>query len=84
MGNRRFEFALRTIIVSTRAAVRSHHAARRDELADASIERGLALLEGLRSALPPDEPGGSESVDEAHRELTSLLGTAGVPVIGRE
>ena len=84
MGNRRFELALRTIIVSTRAAVRSHDAARRDELADASIERGLVLLERLRSALPPDEPESSESVDEARRELTSLLGTAEAPVTGRE
>ena len=82
MGKHRFDLALRTIVVSTRAAVKSHNAARRHELADASIELGLVLLEDLRSGLPANQPG-SQEVDEARRELTALHETA-QPVTPRE
>ena len=55
MGNEsKLTLAIRTILVTTRAAVRSNQATGRDDLAFESARRGEALLNDVGSRLPPD------------------------------
>lgn len=67
------EMAMRTVLVSTQAAVRSHRKAGRPDLARQSAVRGLVLLDdlGLTRTFPN---GSAERFEEAHRELESLSG----------
>lgn len=70
--------AVRTILVTTRAAIQAHQASGKADLARATARRGAELLRRLGQELPPDA---SETIDrsyrEAEREMASLLADSG-------
>jgi len=65
--------AIRTIVVTTRVAIRSHRKAGMEDLGRDSARRGAAMLAELGRTLPTD---GSEAVrqayEKAERELQEL------------
>lgn len=63
--------ALRTVVVTTRAAVRSHLRAGHADLARESAARGLLLLEDVAASRNLRD-GESESLAEGRRELREL------------
>jgi hypothetical protein len=68
-----FELALKTIVVSTRAAISTHRKAGNDVLIHASARQGLGLLDDLESQLPGDAPEDDRMhIEEARRVLASL------------
>ena len=79
MGNEaKLKLAIRTILATTRVAVRSNQAAGRDDLAVESARRGEALLDDLSSRLPPDASAGVwQSYDDARGRLTAISVEAG-------
>lgn len=78
MGSDAVEMAIRTVVVSTQAAVRSHRSAGRPDLARESAARGLVLLDdlGLTRTFPN---GSAERFEQAHRELESLSANGSGP-----
>lgn len=75
----RLLMAIRTIAVSTRAAVRSNRQVGRRDLSVASARRGLAMLEQLRDRLPADAPDAvRDAYERARREITDAVGDLGV------
>lgn len=67
---RRARLAVRTIVVSTRAAVGANLALGRTDLAHESARRGLDLLADVRART--EEDGAADAWDEAERHLASL------------
>ena len=65
------QLAIRTVVVTTRAAVRFHLGTGRRDLARASASRGLLLLEDL-DARRELRNGGFQTLAEARRELRAL------------
>lgn len=69
--------AIRTIVVTTRAAVRSHRAAGNEELARESAQRGAEMLTELGSRLSPEAPGAiGQAYRDAEHELQTLTALA--------
>lgn len=67
------ELALRTIVVSTRAAIATHRKIGNDVLIYASAQQGLGLLDDLESRLPGDATEDDRRhIEEARRVLASL------------
>lgn len=70
--------AIRTVVVTTRSAARTHHDAGHDRLARDAVARGLQLLDALSSRLhadPTDDVGrlyeaARQELDSLHAELT--------------
>ena len=74
---------IRTILVTTRAAVRRHREAGRPDLVALSVERGALLLKELEARRAREQPP-SESYEAAHRQLESLhTGGDGTPAVSR-
>ena len=65
------ELAIRTIVVTTRAADRSHRRGGRPDLARGSAVQGLVLLEEL-SQTRDLRTGAAQAFAEARRELQAL------------
>ena len=65
------ELAIRTVVVTTRAAVRSHRRVGRPDMARESALRGLLLLTELGRARDLRN-GAAETFAEAQRELQAL------------
>lgn len=79
--------AIRTVAVTTRVAVKSHLSRGDPELAAASAERGLELLEQIDRSLDEGVHGPArELLDAARRELTALAnpGTGGTTPVSIE
>ena len=69
----RLALAVRTIVVTTRTAVRTHREVRNPDMASYSAGRGLALLEALESELPADAPQEvKELVEDARATLVAI------------
>lgn len=68
---RAVELAIRTVVVTTRAAVRSHMQAGEIRSARASAARGLVLLESVRRRHDVTN-GTADAFAAARRELRSL------------
>ena len=69
----RLKMAIRTVAVTTRVAVASHERRGDPDLAIASAERGLELLEDIGKSLDDDASTETmESFAAVHRELTAL------------
>jgi hypothetical protein len=67
------DLALRTIVVTTRAAIATHRKRGNDDLVRASLEQGLGLLDDLVSQLPSDTlVDERRNIEEARRLLSSL------------
>jgi hypothetical protein len=67
------ELALRTIVVSTRAAIATHRKTGNDVLIHASAQQGLGLLDDLEFRLPGDATEDDRMhIEEARRVLASL------------
>ena len=67
--------AIRTVAVSTRAAVTTHAKVGRPDLAAESARRGLKMLGDLQGRLTPETPEDTrESFDSAMRELGAAAG----------
>jgi hypothetical protein len=64
--------AIRTVAVTTRVAVRSHSKRGDADLAVASAERGLQLLDQIAQPLEDPSSRIRELLDAARRELTEL------------
>jgi hypothetical protein len=79
VGNEaKLKLAIRTILATTRVAVKSNQAAGRDDLALESARRGEALLDDLSSRLPPDASAGVwQTFDDARGRLTAISVEAG-------
>jgi len=70
--------AIRTIVGTTRVAVKSNQAEGRDDLALRSARRGEALLDDFASRLPPDaSPDVRRSYADAREQLTAIVDEAG-------
>lgn len=67
---------IRTIVVTTRAAVRRHRQMGHADLVPISVERGLLLLEEQRARRPGDGVSAEPAYDDARREIESLVGDA--------
>jgi len=68
---------IRTIAVSARAAIDSSYKVGRPDVAAECASRGLTMLEGIRDRLSGDVPDEiHQQYADAHRELTSAMGTA--------
>lgn len=66
--------AIRTILVTTRVAFRSHRSSGMDELARAAAGRGVELLQRMRQELPPDVADRlGRAVGDAEREIRGLI-----------
>jgi hypothetical protein len=66
--------AVRTILVTTRAAIQAHQESGKEDLARATANRGAELLRRLGQGLPPDAGETIErSYREAEREMEGLL-----------
>lgn len=81
--------AVRTIVVTTRAAVNSHRVVNNPEQARASAARGVELLDQLAAEAGLRGVGfeSAELIQEARTELASLAGSALTPMgpgIGEE
>lgn len=73
MGNdARLTLAIRTIVVTTRAAVRSNAKIGRPDLASETAQRGVELLDGI-GPVPPEL---RDALDAAREELARLAGQA--------
>jgi len=72
MGSDRERLAIRTIVVTTRAAVRSHRNGEKADLARQSALRGLALLDQF--------DGHAEWIADARRQLEALAAGPLTPV----
>ena len=71
--------AIRTILVGTRAAARTHRETKQPGLERASIERGLELLGDLDARHADDmEPDAARASNDARRDLNDLL--AAIPI----
>ena len=67
------DLALRTIVVSTRAAIATHRKTGNDVLIHASAQKGLGLLYELESRLPGDATEDDRMhIEEARHELAWL------------
>ncbi len=75
-SERKARLAIRTVVVTTRAAVASHVRAGRRELRVASIQRGFALLRDLRERVV--RAGARAEYAEAERELNALADSSSV------
>lgn len=82
MGKRaKTALAIRTVAVTTRAAVTSHMKRGNTELAAESATRGLVLLDQLNETLDDDVSGQTRDLFEAaRRELAALAGGDGAGV----
>jgi hypothetical protein len=79
MGSeRKARLAIRTVVVTTRAAVASHVRAGRRELRIASIQRGIALLRDLRDRVIRE--GARAEYEDAERQLNDLADSSSVAV----
>lgn len=67
---------IRTIVVTTRAAVRRHRQMGRADLVPISIERGLLLLEEQRARRPGDGVSAQPGYEDARLEIESLMDNA--------
>ena len=66
--------AIRTILVTTQVAFRSHHRAGMHDLARGAAHRGVELLERMRQELPPDVADRlGRAVGDAEREIRGLI-----------
>ena len=72
-GQGRVALEIRTIVVTTRAAVRRHRQMGRADLVPISVERGLLLLDEQRARRPSDVASAAPAYDDARREIVSLM-----------
>ena len=72
-GQRSVTLEIRTIVVTTRAAVRRHRQMGRADLVPISIERGLLLLEEQRARHNLDGVSAQPGYDDARQEIESLV-----------
>ncbi len=69
----RLPLTIRTILVSSRAAIRSNEKLGRRDLAVESARRGLAMLEALHPRLPDDTSAAViDQYERARRELLQV------------
>jgi hypothetical protein len=75
----KLRLSVRTILVTTRVAVRSQREAGNDGTASAAARRGLEMLGELTARLPDDAPPDvREQADAAREELTAMADDAPV------
>ena len=75
-GQRSVTLEIRTIVVTTRAAVRRHQQMGRPDLVPISVERGLLLLDEERARRPSDVSSSASPYEDARREIESLTDNA--------
>lgn len=72
--------AIRTIVVTTRAAVGAHRRAGDEDAARASVARGLALLDALPGGPGPRDLDVEAALTAGRREIESMISSGLRPV----